>query len=91
VLLAAYGSHLILDWLTVDRTVPQGIPLLWPFSEAVFLSPLPLFTDIHHGSAWHAFVNWHNAGAALREAVLVGLPVMAFCAVRLRRPAAEAR
>ena len=29
--------------------------------------------------------------ASLREAVLVGLPVMAFCAVRLRRPAAEAR
>jgi inner membrane protein len=90
-LLAAYGSHLALDWLTVDRTVPQGIPLLWPVSDAVFLAPRPLFTDIHHGASWQAFVNWHNAGAALREALFVGLPVAAFCALRLRRPAAEAR
>jgi membrane-bound metal-dependent hydrolase YbcI (DUF457 family) len=86
-LVAAYGSHLVLDWLTVDRTVPQGIPLLWPFSEAVFLSPVPLFTDLHHGASWQKFVNWHNAGAALREALLVGLPVAAFCGFRLRRAA----
>jgi membrane-bound metal-dependent hydrolase YbcI (DUF457 family) len=86
-LLAAYGSHLALDWLTVDRTVPQGIPLLWPVSEAVFLSPVLLFTDIHHGASWQAFVNWHNVGAVLGEAVLLGLPVAAFCALRLRRAA----
>jgi membrane-bound metal-dependent hydrolase YbcI (DUF457 family) len=86
-LLAAYGSHLALDWLTVDRTVPQGIPLLWPVSATVFLSPIPLFTDIHHGASWEAFVNSHNVGAALREALLVGLPVAAFCGLRLRRAA----
>lgn len=80
----AYGSHLGLDYLTVDRTVPQGIPLLWPLSDAVFLSPVLLFTDIHHGSSWQAFVNWHNAGAALTEALVVGLPVALFCALRLR-------
>jgi membrane-bound metal-dependent hydrolase YbcI (DUF457 family) len=81
---AAYGSHLGLDYLTVDWTVPQGIPLLWPISDAVFLSPVLLFTDIHHGASWQAFVNWHNAGAALTEAVVVGLPVAVFCALRLR-------
>ena len=85
----AYGSHLGLDVLTVDRTVPQGIPLLWPLSDAAFLSPVPLFIDIYHGSSWQAFVNWHNAGAALTEALAVGLPVAVFCAVRLRPQAAR--
>src|SRR4051794_29415220 len=27
---AAYGSHLLLDWLAVDRFPPSGIQLLWP-------------------------------------------------------------
>jgi inner membrane protein len=87
---AAYLSHLALDWVTVDRTVPRGIPLLWPASGAAFLAPVQLFTDIHHGVGWHAFVNWHNAGAVLSEAVLVGGPVAVFCALRLRRPARAA-
>jgi inner membrane protein len=85
----AYGSHLGLDVLTVDRTVPRGIPLLWPFSDAAFLAPVPLFIDIHHGASWQAFVNWHNAGAALTEALAIGLPVAVFCALRLRPPAAR--
>jgi membrane-bound metal-dependent hydrolase YbcI (DUF457 family) len=86
---AAYASHLALDLVTVDRTVPRGIPLLWPFSDAVFLSPLLVFTDIHHGASWSAFVNWHNVGAVLGETLLVGGPVAIFCALRLRRPGAR--
>ncbi len=87
----AYGSHLGLDYLTVDRTVPQGIPLLWPISDVVFLSPVLLFTDIYHGASWQAFVNWHNAGAALTEALAIGLPVAVLCALRLRpRPRLDA-
>jgi inner membrane protein len=86
VLAAAYLSHLALDWVTVDRTVPRGIPLLWPASDAVFLAPVQLFADIHHGASWQAFVNWHNASAVLTEAVVLGGPVAALCARRLRRP-----
>src|SRR5262249_47170616 len=85
-----YASHLALDLVTVDRTVPQGIPLLWPFSQEPFLSPVPVFTDIHHGASWSAFVNWHNAGAVLTEALLLGVPVLLFCAVRLRHPDSRA-
>jgi hypothetical protein len=83
---AAYGSHLLLDLLTVDQTVPRGLPLFLPFSGEAFLSPVALFTDIHHGASWGAFVNWHNVGAVLTEAVLVGTPVAAFCAWRRGRP-----
>ncbi len=82
----AYGSHLVLDLLTVDRTVPIGIPLFWPLSDAYYISPVLLFTDLHHGASWGAFVNWHNVGAVLTEAVVVGGAVAAFCALRLGRP-----
>jgi membrane-bound metal-dependent hydrolase YbcI (DUF457 family) len=81
----AYGSHLALDWLTVDRTVPRGIPLLWPLDDTFYISPVLLFTNLHHGASWDAFVNWHNVGAVLTEAGLLGLPVALFCARRVGR------
>ena len=31
---AAYASHLLLDWLGDDRSVPIGIRALWPFTDA---------------------------------------------------------
>jgi len=85
-----YASHLALDLVTVDRTEPRGIPLLWPFSQDPFLSPIPVFTDIHHGARWSAFVNWHNAGAVLVKTLLVGGPVILFCALRFRHPGTRA-
>jgi inner membrane protein len=83
---AAYGSHLVLDLLTVHLRVP-GIPLLWPFSSEVFLSPVVLFSRIDHGASWDAFINWNNVMAVLSEAVLVGTPTVIFCAWRTLRPA----
>ena len=35
---AAYASHLLLDWLGDDRSVPIGIRALWPFTDAYFQS-----------------------------------------------------
>ena len=32
---AAYGSHLLLDWLGADRKAAYGIQALWPFSHAM--------------------------------------------------------
>src|SRR5262245_9261126 len=36
---AAYGSHLVLDFFTVDVVPPHGAQFLWPFSSAYYLSP----------------------------------------------------
>lgn len=82
---AAYGSHLLLDYLTVDTTPPRGIPLFWPLSDAAYISPVLLFTDLHHGRSWAAFLNWHNAGAVLVEALVLGIPVLVLCGGRLAR------
>jgi inner membrane protein len=40
---AAYGSHLLLDWMGVDLTLPYGLQALWPFSDRWFISGWSLF------------------------------------------------
>jgi membrane-bound metal-dependent hydrolase YbcI (DUF457 family) len=40
---AAYGSHLLLDWLAVDRRIPYGLQVLWPFSDGWYISGLDIF------------------------------------------------
>jgi membrane-bound metal-dependent hydrolase YbcI (DUF457 family) len=40
---AAWGSHLLLDWLGVDRYPPRGIMALWPISHAWYISELDIF------------------------------------------------
>jgi membrane-bound metal-dependent hydrolase YbcI (DUF457 family) len=36
-------SHLFLDYIT---EAPNGFPLFWPFTEAKFLSPIPVFPRV---------------------------------------------
>jgi membrane-bound metal-dependent hydrolase YbcI (DUF457 family) len=43
---AAYASHLLLDWLGDDRSVPIGIRALWPFTDAYFQSDLRWFPPV---------------------------------------------
>jgi len=43
---AAYGSHLLLDWLGDDRSVPYGFRALWPFSDTYFQSDLRWFPQV---------------------------------------------
>ena len=43
---AAYASHLLLDWLADDRSVPIGIRALWPFTDAYFQSNIRWFPPV---------------------------------------------
>ena len=49
---AAYASHLLLDWLAIDRFPPLGLKVFWPFSDAWFISGVDLFiqTDRRWGT-----------------------------------------
>jgi membrane-bound metal-dependent hydrolase YbcI (DUF457 family) len=44
--LAAYGSHVLLDWLARDTTPPIGIMALWPFNRHYYESDLHIFLAI---------------------------------------------
>src|SRR6516165_298415 len=43
---AAYGSHLLVDWMTVDAVPPAGIRMLWPLTDAWLHAPFNLFGEI---------------------------------------------
>src|SRR5262245_23013072 len=48
---AAWATHLLLDWLGVDRRfAPYGIQMLWPFDDRWFISGWDIFTGTErHG------------------------------------------
>ena len=43
---AAYGSHLLLDWLGTDTVAPFGIMALWPFDTTHFESSYHWFHPV---------------------------------------------
>jgi membrane-bound metal-dependent hydrolase YbcI (DUF457 family) len=87
--MAAYGTHILLDWLARDSVAPIGIMALWPFSREHFESDLHLFMAIsrRYHEGW-AFVR-HNFMALVRE-LLILVPVLTLVTiVRPRRGAAS--
>lgn len=86
-LLAAGLSHPLLDYLTLDTSTPQGIPLFWPFSGEHFTSSQPLFLNVERADLpglafFTSLLSMHNLRGAGRE-VLFGLSlVLLVCAVR---------
>lgn len=87
VLAAAYGSHVLLDWLNSDTTPPIGVMALWPLDGAHYQSRLFLFHAIsrHYDRPdfWQA-----NLSAVIREVVLLTPPCLVGCwwLTRQRRP-----
>jgi membrane-bound metal-dependent hydrolase YbcI (DUF457 family) len=45
-LATVYGSHLLLDALTIDERGPAGAQFFWPFSDAYYVFPFTVFTEI---------------------------------------------
>jgi membrane-bound metal-dependent hydrolase YbcI (DUF457 family) len=68
----AWGSHLLLDWLADDPSRPRGIQMLWPFSDAWFISEWVIFprTERRDPLSFEAIaINLKAAGV---EVLLVG-------------------
>ena len=85
----AYASHLALDWLGVDTKEPAGIQLLWPFSDAWFISSWNLFQATVLVTFFERSTMIANLLAVLRELAILG--PLAWGAWLLRaRPAGRA-
>jgi len=70
-------SHPLLDMLSVDTSVPYGVPLFWPFDEAYYVSPISVFSDVtRSGTSIRSFLwsllNEHNVRAVVGEALFAG-------------------
>lgn len=81
----AFASHLLLDMMGPDGREPFGIPLLWPLSDARYLTPRPILFGVHHASTTTAgfgeflsgVFSWPNMIAILWECVLT-MPLIVF-------------
>ncbi|MBI1876505.1 MAG: hypothetical protein HYZ58_08485 [Acidobacteria bacterium] len=68
---AAYGSHLLLDWLGHDGAPPIGIMALWPFTSTFYQSDLHWFMAISRRYWLSGF--WpHNLHAVAHEIAILG-------------------
>ncbi len=73
---AAYGSHLLLDWLGVDTRMPYGLQALWPFGDNWYISGLDLFPQTERREFFSMAALRINLFATAYEAAVL-LPVLA--------------
>jgi inner membrane protein len=82
--LAAYSSHLLIDYFTDDGSKPYGIPLFLPFTHQHFMAPVSIFYSIHRGELNDLF-SFHNfIGVTIELAVMGPIAYLAFFLARLR-------
>jgi hypothetical protein len=73
---AAYATHLLLDWLCADLTAPHGLQMLWPFSDAWYISGWEVFRRTARLQVFTPSVMRINALAIAQELAIL-LPLLA--------------
>jgi membrane-bound metal-dependent hydrolase YbcI (DUF457 family) len=68
---AAYASHLLLDWMGADETVPYGLQALWPLSDRWFISGLSLFRQTERRRIFTAAIMKWNAVTVAQEIAML--------------------
>ena len=72
-------SHVVLDFFTLDTSVPYGEQLLWPFTTEYYLAPVWLFRDVDRVSSSDFFIKslfiQHNLWTVVVECAVL-LPVI---------------
>ena len=81
---AAYGTHLLLDWLAVDLRPPYGIQLFWPFSDAWYISPWIVFRQIERARLLSAATLRLNALAVAQEIAVLAPILIVIWLVRVK-------
>ena len=74
-MMAAYASHVLLDWFGSDAAPPIGIMALWPFSREYYESSLHIFYAVSR-RYWQPDFWTLNMRAIARE-VIVLAPIAA--------------
>jgi membrane-bound metal-dependent hydrolase YbcI (DUF457 family) len=83
----AYGSHVVLDWLGADTSVPVGVMALWPLTREHFQSSVEVFDSVWRRNETPDFWS-HDIKAVAREVVIL-LP-LAWLALRKGAMTAQA-
>jgi membrane-bound metal-dependent hydrolase YbcI (DUF457 family) len=77
---AAYLSHLVVDFFTMDHRPPFGGQFLWPFSSEYYLSPIRIFGEIlidgrTRASFLESVFGWPTIGVLAREVVIAAVMI----------------
>ena len=81
---AAYGSHLLLDWLGADYYPPRGLQLLWPLNHEWYISGLDVFRQTARLRIFTHGPMMTNVRAVLQELAILGPAVTALWLVRVK-------
>jgi inner membrane protein len=81
---AAYGTHLLLDWLGADNFPPFGIQAFWPFSGEWFISGVDIFRQTARQQLWTSASMLKNLTAIAQELAILGPAVTALWLVRVK-------
>jgi membrane-bound metal-dependent hydrolase YbcI (DUF457 family) len=81
IVMVAYGSHLVLDWMGKDTSIPPGFTALWPFSSDYYVSGWNLFGEISR-RYWlpQEFILWNLQALAWELMLLLPVVLIAWMA-----------
>jgi membrane-bound metal-dependent hydrolase YbcI (DUF457 family) len=93
---AVYGSHLLLDFVTIDARPPEGARFLWPLSDAYYLAPVTVLGEIIIDPSgrlafFRSLVTAQTLGVWLGEAAFLACTIAAVHGLRLTLTGAPAR
>ena len=81
---AAYATHLLLDWMGVDRFPPLGIQLLWPWNHEWYISGADVFRQTARIHMLTAPMMLQNLKAIAQELAILGPILVALWLVRVK-------
>jgi membrane-bound metal-dependent hydrolase YbcI (DUF457 family) len=66
----AWGSHVLLDWLSNDTRPPVGVMALWPFSGDHYKAPIEIFPPVSR-RYWESRFWIYNLRAVAVEVIVL--------------------
>jgi len=79
----AWGSHVLLDWLSNDTRPPIGVMALWPLSPAYYKAAIEIFPPVSR-RYWESRFVVYNLRALVVELAVLG-PLAGLVVWRMRR------
>jgi len=67
----AWGSHVLLDWLSNDTRPPIGIMALWPFTHDYYKASIEIFPPVSR-RYWESRFWLYNLRAVVAELLILG-------------------
>ncbi len=79
-------SHFVIDYITIDRSPPIGLPLFWPFSDIRFKWEFAFLPSVARGSSLISLLNAENIRtAAIETAVFLPFAILSYFVYRKKK------